>query len=165
MRFAELPSWLRRPFVLAMGAIFAWLVFFEGPAEAMRLNQSWGWPRWSGSLGRLLGGAFILLGVTAFVYSSGLFARIGKGTPVPAEPPKRLVSSGLFRYSRNPIYVAYAAVLVGEFLWFGHAALLGYIALYFLAVQAVILWWEEPVLRRRFGEDYAAYTQRVRRWL
>ena len=107
MRFGDLPTWLRRPFVLAMGATFAWLVFFEGPAEAMQLNESWGWPRWSGSVTRLL----------------------------------------------------------GEFLWFGHAALLGYTALYFVAAQAVILWGEEPVLRRRFGEEYAAYAQRVRRWL
>jgi len=105
------------------------------------------------------------VGVAVFLHCSGLFARVGRGTPVPAEPPKRLVTNGLFRYSRNPIYVAYAAVLLGEFLWFGHVALLAYLGLYILAAQAIIVWWEEPVLRRRFGDDYLRYTGEVRRWL
>ena len=107
----------------------------------------------------------MLLGVAAFLYCSGLFASVGQGSPVPSAPPKRLVTDGLFRYSRHPIYVAYAAVLLGEFLWFRHATLLGYLGLYVLGVQAVIVWWEEPVLRQRFGEDYSRYARDVRRWL
>ena len=165
MRFSELPNWIRRPLALALGATFVWLVFVEGPAEAMDLNENSGWPRWQGATLQLVGGALMLLGVVCFVYCSGLFASVGRGTPVPAEPPKRLVTNGLYRYSRNPIYVAYAAVLLGEFLWFGHATLLAYLCLYLLAVQTVIVIWEEPVLRKRFGEDYSRYTREVRRWL
>lgn len=165
MRFSELPDGIRRPLALVLGATFGWIVFIEGPAAAMRLNDAWGCPRWQADALRVAGGLLILLGAALFVYCSGLFVRIGLGTPVPAEPPKRLVTQGLYRYSRNPIYVAYAAVLLGEFLWFGHAALLAYLALYFVAVQAAIVGWEEPVLRQRFGDDYARYTREVRRWL
>ena len=165
MRFAELPAWIRRALALVLGVTFFWLVFFEGPAEAMELNEDWGWPRWQGATLRVAGATLMLLGVGAFLHCSGLFVWVGRGTPVPAEPPKLLVTDGLFRYSRHPIYVAYAAVLLGEFLWFGHATLLAYVGLYLLAAQAVIVWWEEPVLRQRFGEDYSRYTREVRRWL
>lgn len=165
MRFRELPAYIRRPLAFLLGATFLWLVFFEGPAAAMDLNEDWGWPRWQGAASRAAGGALMLLGTGVFLYCSGLFARLGRGTPVPAEPPTRLVSAGLFRFSRNPIYVAYATVLLGEFLWFGHATLLVYLGLYLLAAQAVIVWWEEPVLLRRFGGEYRRYMATVRRWL
>ena len=77
----------------------------------------------------------------------------------------RLATGILILPQRHPIYVAYAAVLLGEFLWFGHTTLLVYVGLYLPAAQAVIVLWEEPVLRQRFGEDYSHYTREVRRWL
>jgi protein-S-isoprenylcysteine O-methyltransferase Ste14 len=165
VRFAELPAWLRRPLVLVHGVTFFWLVFLGLPAGAMELNEDWGWPRWQGASLRVAGATLMVLGAAAFLHCWGRFARVGRGTPVPSAPPKRIVTDGLFRYSRHPIYVAYGAFLLGEFLWFGHATLLAYVGLYFLGAQAVIVWWEEPDLRERFGEDYSRYSSRVRRWL
>ncbi len=107
----------------------------------------------------------MFLGVAAFLHCAGRFARAGRGTPVPSEPPKRIVTDGLYRFSRHPIYVAYGAVLLGEFLWFGHVALLAYLGIFFLSAQALIVCWEEPALRRRFGADYSHYMGEVRRWV
>jgi protein-S-isoprenylcysteine O-methyltransferase Ste14 len=165
MRVSELPSRIRRPLTAALFVAFFWVVFAAVPAELIDLNEALGWPRWESDALRVAGAALMLLGVAVFTHTFLLFARFGKGTPVPANPPKRFVTRGLFRYSRNPMYVAYALTLIGEFLWFGHATLLAYVGVYIAACQAVIVWWEEPVLRRRFGEEYARYLRTVRRWL
>ncbi len=109
MRFAELPAWIRRPLVLVHAVTFFWLVFFGGPAGAMALNEDWGWPRFQATSLRVAGATLMLLGVAAFLHCSGRFAWTGRGTPAPSAPPKRIVTDGLFRYSRNPIYVAYGS--------------------------------------------------------
>ncbi len=84
---------------------------------------------------------------------------------MPIDPPIQLVASGVYRFSRNPIYVAYVAVLFGLFLFFGSLTLLAYAVLCAAVIQLLIVAWEEPVLRRRFGEEYERYTRQVRRWI
>src|SRR5207244_2328148 len=93
-----------------------------------------------------------------------LFARIGEGTLALTEPPKQLVIAGFFRYSRNPVYLADLSIIFGEFLFFGHLALLLYLAAAASAVHALLVCWEEPELRGRFGEEYDRYVQTVPRW-
>lgn len=93
------------------------------------------------------------------------FAREGRGTLSPADPPKVLVVRGLYRYVRNPMYLSVTLVLLGEALLAGSAALLAYWAIWFLGVNVFVLWYEEPILRRRFGASYESYTRRIRRWL
>ena len=91
-------------------------------------------------------------GLGAAGYCSRLFARIGKGTPFPIAPPKELVVLGLYRFTRNPIYVAQVAILLSYFCYSGELALLLYSAVWALLVQGFIVWVEEPGLRNRFGE-------------
>ena len=156
---------LRRVAALIWGPIFILLIFVVFPGEMIDFNEELGWPRWRSVPGQVLGVALILAGAGVAIYCSGLFARVGRGTPVPFDPPVKLVASGLYRYSRNPIYVADVAIWLGIFLFLGHLALLLYAVLCTVAVQAVIVWWEEPDLRTRFGEDYARYVRSVPRWL
>lgn len=152
--------------ILALwGTTFVAVVFFLLPAWMVELNRAWAWPRWGSPLGRVLGAVLIAGGLGVALHCSRLFSRVGEGTPIPIEPPKHLVLSGLYRYSRNPIYVADVAILLGVFLYLGHAALLLYAVAVALVLQAVIVWWEEPVLCRRFGEAYVRYTRAVPRWL
>ena len=72
---------------------------------------------------------------------------------------------GLYGYSRNPIYVADVSVWFGIFFFAGHSALLLYAVIATTLVELVILLWEEPVLKRRFGSQYDAYREEVSRWL
>jgi protein-S-isoprenylcysteine O-methyltransferase Ste14 len=72
---------------------------------------------------------------------------------------------GLYRYVRNPMYLAVAAIIVGQALVLGQLVLLPYGAAFVLAVTAFVHWYEEPTLRRRFGEEYERYTRAVPRWL
>ncbi len=162
----EASSTGRRPQAFLLGLGFITLFFAIGPYCAIRLNMSWGWPVWSSPLGRVLGGVLALAGAGGAAYCANLFARVGRGTPVPIDPPRQLVVGGPYRYSRNPIYLAEVLILIGFFLFFGHPALLLYTILLALLVQLpAVVFLEEPVLLRRFGDDYAAYMRHVPRWL
>jgi len=98
---------------LAAGTTFLGAVFVLGPFAMVELNGILGWTRWSSGVGRAAGCGLMFAGIVTVAYCSGLFWRIGAGTPVPVEPPKHMVITGLYRYSRNPMYVAQAAILLG----------------------------------------------------
>lgn len=93
------------------------------------------------------------------------FARSGRGTLSPVDPPRRLVVRGLYRYVRNPMYLSATLVLLGESLLTGSRGLLGYWVVWFTAVNVFVIAYEEPTLRRQFGAEYEAYARRVGRWL
>lgn len=93
------------------------------------------------------------------------FALAGRGTPAPIDAPTRLVVRGLYRWVRNPMYVGVLSILTAETIWLGSSAL----ALYTLCVLGLfslfVLVYEEPALRRLFGEEYVRYCARVPRWI
>lgn len=95
------------------------------------------------------------------------FGATGHGTPAPIAPPRRLVVVGFYRYTRNPMYVGFAAGWIGLWVVFGHFNLiLAYsVALVALGVHLFVLLYEEPTLRKKFGRDYDEYCRNVRRWL
>lgn len=93
------------------------------------------------------------------------FARSGRGTLSPVDPPRELVARGLYRYVRNPMYLAVTTVLLGELLLQPSRALLWYVAGWLVAVNVFVLAYEEPMLRSQFGESYDRYRSAVRRWL
>ena len=113
----------------------------------------------------VLGLAFVGLGIVLLAACVFEFARSGRGTLAPVDPPRELVVRGLYRYVRNPMYLSVTAIVLGEALLTRSRALLLYWALWFLAANLFVLLYEEPTLRRRFGPSYEAYTQRVGRWL
>ena len=92
------------------------------------------------------------------------FATIGKGTPAPFDPPRRLVIRGPYRFVRNPMYIGAALALASAALFYKSLPLLGYAAFFFLATHAFVVLYEEPTLRRTFGQDYEAYCRQVSRW-
>jgi len=107
----------------------------------------------------------ILLGGCSYLWSAWDFTFVGKGTPAPFDPPKRIVVSGLYRTVRNPIYVAVILVLMGEAILFESTVLLVYTALVLAFLHLWVRYYEEPVLRRRFGESYEDYCRKVSRWI
>lgn len=89
----------------------------------------------------------------------------GRGTPLPTDPPRELVVSGLYRHVRNPIYVSVMLILVGHFLWLGYWTLLLYAGVAFVGTHLFVIGYEEPNLRRRFGDAYQNYLDAVPRWI
>jgi protein-S-isoprenylcysteine O-methyltransferase Ste14 len=92
------------------------------------------------------------------------FVVIGRGTPAPFDPPRRLVVAGPYRLVRNPMYIGAALALAGAALFYVSWALLGYCAAFALTTHLFVVGYEEPALRASFGDDYLRYCERVRRW-
>ena len=93
------------------------------------------------------------------------FVWIGKGTPAPFDPPRRLVIRGPYRFVRNPMYIGGGLALIGAALFYLSAALLVYGVLFLFVAHLFAVFYEEPALKHRFGTDYEAYRRRVGRWL
>jgi protein-S-isoprenylcysteine O-methyltransferase Ste14 len=114
---------------------------------------------------RFLGGVLLALGAVGILDSFGRFAIQGIGTPAPVFPTRHLVITGLYRYIRNPIYVAVVSTILGQGLIFGNVRLLEYGGLVWLFFHLVVLIYEEPTLTASFGSDYAAFCTGVPRWI
>jgi protein-S-isoprenylcysteine O-methyltransferase Ste14 len=119
-------------------------------------------PDWG--IARAAGGLLICAGLAPIVSSFNEFVR-ADGTPVPVAAPPRLVVSGFYRYVRNPIYVGFLIVLLGQALLFGSSGLAWYALAAWCIGAAAVRWYEEPRLAPRFGADYEEYRQHVRAWL
>ena len=113
---------------------------------------------------RVLEGILLVAGLIVLIHAFVRFVVEGLGTPAPIAAPVRLVVGGLYRYVRNPMYVAILATLVGQALLLGQLTLLLYPAAFWLIAAAFVRWYEEPTLTRRFGADYEAYRRAVPAW-
>jgi len=107
---------------------------------------------------------FWIAGITAVIWCAADFVRKGNGTPVPLDPPRELVVSGLYQYVRNPMYVGVLLIQVGNVLWFGTLAQAVYWFFLFIGFNLFIRANEEPSLRKTFGEAYQVYYQSMPRW-
>jgi protein-S-isoprenylcysteine O-methyltransferase Ste14 len=93
------------------------------------------------------------------------FVGEGQGTPAPIAPTKHLVVGGPFRRVRNPGYIGVLSMVLGQGLFFGSAPVVAYAALLAVGFHLFVVLYEEPTLRRQFGEEYEAYCRRVPRWV
>lgn len=112
-----------------------------------------------------LGGVLIVLGTWPMAWSFLTFVFRGRGTPAPFDPPRNLVVEGPYRYVRNPMYLGAALSLGGAALLYGSPWLAAYLGVFLTWAHLFVIGYEEPHLRRTFGDDYVAYEARVRRWL
>jgi protein-S-isoprenylcysteine O-methyltransferase Ste14 len=157
MKFGEIDKtdFLIPPFALfyfyvVFGAAFGWPSVGGGPFFHSEPTA------WAGVAACAVGLLFVLWSLISFQRSF----RIGIDT----DRPDRLITTGVFAFSRNPIYVAFALILIGEFLIFPHAILLAYIAGFVLLVHRQVLR-EEEYLKAHYGQEYLDYCNRVRRYL
>jgi protein-S-isoprenylcysteine O-methyltransferase Ste14 len=114
------------------------------------------------------GHAGVILIMTGFfisLYCVLAFGLFGRGTPAPVSPPRKFVKHGLYRYSRNPMYIGYLTVFMGIFLTYRHLLLFAYFLFTFIALHLFVILYEEPELKKRFGEAYLKYAREVPRWL
>ena len=127
---------------------------------------------WSGIASPARIGIVELIGIAVTVLGGGLavwciltFAFVGKGTPAPFDPPRRLVISGPYRYVRNPMYIGAAVALAGAAIFYRSPALALYVVAFLVVTHLFVIGYEEPTLTRLFGEEYDAYRNQVGRWL
>lgn len=158
---------MRRP--QAILGSFAFLVLAPGTVAGL---VPWWITRWKmlpPPLGiaafRFLGAGLIVASAPILLHSFACFAIDGLGTPAPVAPPKHLVVTGVYRHVRNPMYVSVASAVLGQALLLGSTRLLIYTACLCLAFHSFVIFYEEPKLRRSFGDDYEVFCAHVPRWI
>ena len=114
---------------------------------------------------KVLGGMLLVAGATLVLETTARFVFHGRGTPAPWAPPERFVERGSYRFVRSPMYVGVLLLVVGQALLLGREILFAWAAAAWLIFTAVLVFYEEPGLRRRFGGEYDDYRRRVRRWV
>ena len=110
------------------------------------------------------GGILIVVGAIIYLRCAWDFSTAGYGTPAPIAPPEKLVVRGFYRFTRNPMYVGVTTVLIGEFVLTSSLVQFAYAWIVFVIVRTFVVYYEEPNLRRRFGEPYERYCATVPRW-
>lgn len=119
----------------------------------------------TGGLSAVVGVAMIAVGVAIYVWCVWDFATFGRGTPAPIDAPKKLVVHGLYRFTRNPMYVGVLTTILGWAALYRAVALLPYALFLAACFHAFIVGYEEPHLKRAFGVEYKEYCAKVGRWL
>ena len=149
---------------IALAIITGALMFIICPGIAILINIYFNLPVFRNIIYQIIGVGLSAIGIIFFLYCSNLFSKIGKGTPAPIEPPKKLVIEGVYRYTRNPIFIAYFMIILGLFFIFGYFFMIIYIISAIIFLHFYLIYFEEPSLRKRFGDDYIMYTKNVPRW-
>jgi protein-S-isoprenylcysteine O-methyltransferase Ste14 len=157
---------MRKAEAAAGSAVF----FLVAPCVVAGLIPWWltGWdlreplPYWAPF--RAAGALLLAAATVVLAHSFVRFVREGVGTPAPVAPTERLVVGGLYRYVRNPMYLAVVAAVVGQALVLGRPVLLLYAATVWATVAAFVRWHEEPALTHRFGAEYEEYRRSVPGW-
>lgn len=128
----------------------------------------WAITGWEGSPGwmgwRVVGAVVTACAAAVLVHAFARFVREGVGTPAPVAPTRHLVVGGLYRWVRNPMYIAVVACVLGQAGIFGSGALLAYGAALMVVFFSFVRLHEEPTLARQFGAEYAAYRRAVPGW-
>lgn len=110
------------------------------------------------------GAALMLLGVVLLLWCVRDFYLAGKGTLAPWDPPKRLVTIGLYRFVRNPMYVGVLTLVAGWALLLTSLFLASYTLLLAIAFHIRVINFEEPWLAAQFGDAWQRYRSAVNRW-
>ena len=113
---------------------------------------------------RVAGALLLVAGVIVLLHAFARFVTEGLGTPAPVAPTERLVVGGLYRYVRNPMYLAVGATIVGQALLLGRWALIVYAVVFGVTVAAFVRGYEEPTLHDTYGEEYDTYRRAVPGW-
>jgi protein-S-isoprenylcysteine O-methyltransferase Ste14 len=107
----------------------------------------------------------LLLGVALYCWCAGAFTFLGKRTPALIDVSRVLLKGGAYRWVRNPMYLAFLIVIIAEAILFRSFLLLGYALLLWIIFHLLVVFIEEPALRRQLGASYETYCQTVPRWL
>jgi len=159
---------MRRSSAAVASAVF----FLAEPCVVAGLIP-WLFTRWhvpgpmspSAVLAIAIGGVLLVLAIAVLIRAFARFVMEGRGTPAPIAPPDRLVVGGDYRFVRNPMYLALITAILGQAMIFDSLGLLVYAVTVWAITAAFVHWYEEPVLLKRYGDDYRRYRQAVRAWL
>lgn len=141
--------------IVVPGTVAGYIPYLLADRFAHRANGPLEW----------LGIAAMALGAAIYFRCAWEFAVRGLGTPAPIAPTKFLVTTALHRYVRNPMYLGVALAILGEAILFRSAHVALYAAIMLTVAHIFVVSYEEPTLKRQFGESYQQYRRTVPRWI
>jgi protein-S-isoprenylcysteine O-methyltransferase Ste14 len=155
----HVPVWVRAALFIAIvpASVAGWIPWYTAGSPPLAPRDS-----------VLLSGLALVLivaGWAVLLICAREFARAGRGTPAPYDPPRALVTTGLYRVTRNPMYVGVVTAIFGQALWFHSRDVTIYAVVMAFVFHIAIVIYEEPRLTRIFGNEYGQYRQKVPRWL
>ena len=106
----------------------------------------------------------VAIGFATLVACFVQFVREGRGTPAPIAPTEKLVVGGLYRWVRNPMYIAVGMIILGQAVTFTSLGVLAWFGVFAAAVVSFVTLYEQPTLRSRYGQSYDAYCRAVPAW-
>lgn len=115
--------------------------------------------------GSPIGWLVLVPGVLFLLSSVRHFLILGQGTLAPWDPPRMLVTHGMYRFTRNPMYIAVLLVTAGWSIGAGSPLLAGYTVCLGLGFHLRIILAEEPRLKNKFGPEWNSYRKNVNRWI
>lgn len=139
-----------------------WLLI--GIITVFSLNEFYPGVRFTSFAGQAIGGVIIVIGLALLVIANGLFTQAGTNV-IPFREATTLVTTGIYRLTRNPMYLGMLAVLFGCAITVGAATALAVPVIFAVIIQSRFILAEEAMLRATFGAEYEDYCARVRRWL
>lgn len=150
-----------------LSGIFLVIIFFVAiPLCLISINNFFNLPVFSHLYLKIIGSIFFLIGFLLVSYFTTIHMRTGRSTALPViDKPKKFIVSGLYKYCRNPMYLADLLIFIGGFLLLGHILLLFYIVLAFPVIHLFVVYIEEPELKKIFGKQYDEYTKKIPRWI
>jgi protein-S-isoprenylcysteine O-methyltransferase Ste14 len=152
------------PDVPDLGLIRPPLVYLASLVIGALLQLAMPLPFFPRTLAVALGVSLVVVAIALFSYSAAKFR--GAGTPVPArKPTTTIVRTGPYRFSRNPIYLAFSLLQLGIAIWVNSLWLLATLVAAVALIHSIVIRREEEYLERRFGAQYLDYKASVRRWL
>jgi len=149
-----------RTLVYATGFLFffGWLAF-----RVRTLDRSFAWSLPHGT--EIPGIILLLIGAVIALTCICVFVTKGRGTPAPFDAPRVFVAVGPYKYARNPMYIGGLGLLSGLGLYEHSISILLLAAFLFPVVHLFVVFYEEPTLRKKFGNSYQDYCRGVRRWI
>lgn len=144
--------------VLFPGTVTAYIPYrILAPVEVPSLDE-WSLRQYAAAL-------VLIAGVAILLTSIWSFARVGKGTLAPFDETEKLVVAGLYRYVRNPMYLAVMMMLLAESWFFWSNRLLLYAGVCFVVANLIVIGYEENRLKYKYGDEFRRYCTHVRRWI
>lgn len=156
---------MKKGLIFLLGLLIIVFFWFIVPIILISLNIFYNLPIVENELFRDFGVLVFIVGFSGTLYTVHQHFLTGRVTPVAVETPKKFISKGLYKYCRNPMYIAILTAFLGTFMVFGHVLLLLYILTAVPMLHLFVVYVEEPELKRKFGKPYEDYLKRVPRWL
>ncbi|MGH7198707.1 MAG: methyltransferase family protein [Candidatus Omnitrophota bacterium] len=139
--------------------------FFLAVLPALLLWTGFGLFRYPSENIRLIGVFLAVTGINIYASTVYDFIATGRGTPAAWDSPAVFVRKGFYRFVRNPMYVGMFLILAGEAVFFGSLLLWVYAAVLWLCFHLFVVFYEEPALKKKFGQTYETYLKEVPRWV